>query len=128
MNIFQSEIETLNGLPYTVDTDGSWVKENDIVKYLCNDDWYFYIKYFMEETYLNLKRNEDQFSLLHTLIAAHEVFEIVSDLKLKSDVEKYYEKNVWSFIVQLAKIGIKELDNDRPPLHVMEDMLRSKSQ
>lgn len=126
MRIYHSEIETLNNLPYSIDNE-SWIKEIDIIKHLCNDNWDFYVKYFMEGTYLNLKRSENQFPLLHTLIAVHEVFELVVEQKVKTETEKTYEMNVWSFIVQLAKIGAKELNGERPPLHVMEEMLKSKT-
>lgn len=129
MEFYQGEIETLNNLPYSIGTDSeSWIKETDIVNCLCSGDWDFYVRYFMKDTYLDLKRNEDQFPLLHALIAAHEVFEMVVESKVKNETEKSYEKNVWSFIVQLAKIGVKELDGERPPLQVMEEMLKSNTQ
>lgn len=123
MNYFEGVIKVANNLPYHIDVLGSWVNEEDIIHYLCANDDVFYMKYFMGETYLSLKEIDGKFPLLNALIAIHEVFEIIADKESKNGIEIAYEKLLFPFIMQLAKIGAKELGGNRPPLQVMEEML-----
>lgn len=122
--VFKGEIESLNNLPYSIDNNnGSWIKENDIINYLCDSNGVFYMKYFVDKTYLSLQLKDGKFPLLHVLIAVHQVFEIIADTKNKTFSESDYEKLVYPFIFQLAKIGARELGGEKTPLHVMEEML-----
>lgn len=123
MKILDGTIDTLNGLPYEVNTEGSWVKESDIVDYLCDGSWEFYSNYFDEGTYLKIQNDHGKYQMLYTLIAVHEVFEIIADKKDKGLQEREYERLVFPFIVQLAKIGVQELDGNRPPIEIMEELL-----
>ncbi|MED3912862.1 hypothetical protein P4597_27665 [Peribacillus simplex] len=125
--VFEGEIGTLNKLPYYIDKDNnSWIEENDIIDYLCDSNGSFYMKYFIDKTYLNRQNKDGKFPLLHVLIAAHEVFEKVADTKSKTYSETEYEKLVYPFIFQLAKIGANNLGGNKTPLHIMEEMLLKK--
>jgi hypothetical protein len=122
--VYEGEIESLNNLPYYINENNkSWVKEQHIIDYLCNHDGTFYMSYFIGKTYLNLQNNGGSFPMLNTLIAIHEVFEIIADLEIKTKFESNYEKLVYPFIFQLAKIGARKLDRQKTPLHIMEEML-----
>lgn len=122
--VYEGTIDTLGGLPYHIDAKNqSWIKEEDIIQTLCQEDGVFYMTYFIGKTYIGDHEKEGKFPLLSALIAIREVFEFVADQKDKSETEKNYERRVFPFISQLAKIGVRELFGHRTPLEVMEEML-----
>lgn len=122
--IYEGNIESLNNLSYSIDSNNnSWIKEEDIISSLCKNNSEFYMEYFTGKTYLNLKNVDGKFPLLHVLIAAHQVFELIADADPKTSDEADYEKLTFPFIIQLAKIGARELGGKKTPLNIMEEML-----
>jgi len=122
-SLYEGEIDTLNGLPYQIDTNDSWVKETDIIKYLCESNGTFYMEYFQGETYLNVNNIDGKFPLINVLVAAHEVFDVISDKENKNKREEKYLKATYPYILQLAKIGAREIDGDHTPISLMEAYL-----
>jgi hypothetical protein len=93
--IYSNKIESLNNLPYYIDSKNqSWIQEEDIIVYLCNNNGAFYMQYFIGNTYLNLHNINGNFPLLNVLIAIHEVFEIISDMANKPAEERDFEKRL----------------------------------
>lgn len=126
--LYKGNINVLNDLPYyLINAEGNTVvKEEDIIKHICDNNGVFYMKYFMGKTYLSLNNNNGEFPLFNVLIATHEVFEVIADLETKGEQELKYEKDFFPFIIQLARIGAKKLDGQKTPLHIMEEMILQK--
>ena len=127
MVLHTGNVKTLNNLPYFIEKgDNTLVDEKDIIDCLCYQDGAFYMEYFVDKTYLSVSEINGRYPLLNVMIATREVFEIVADKEDKRDLEIRFEKDLWRYILMLAKIGIKKGIGDDISLEDMEDIVQGK--
>lgn len=125
MEIINGTIGTLNGLPYGMDDKlQARISEEDIMMYVCKGDINFYRSNFGQGLNGKVGETEKMFPLILVLISVFEVYEDLSDKKGNTKEEEEFLRRVYPFISQLAKIGAREVEGNRPPLYVMEEMIK----